>query len=287
MYNGQKLKRLLEQRWTGHLATVTVIIKSFNSILSLLQEIEDEQTSSTEIRVEATGLLKAITQPSFHFISCMIHKVLSLLDPPNTLLQAHTINLFTGVSVVQSALKCVEELRCDNQFDMLWEEFHKKREEAELPAVPGQKRRREESTQWKDYVVDTTFGQTRMEGEKTECKRLYFSILDAVVGEMSTRFCERNSKFIQVLSALHPRSAFFMDGDKVKPLLDLTGMEFKEAEFSVAQQFLRDEIAKSDENCTTASILQRYNDALSAMPTVLQTLKLGLTFGASTATCES
>jgi len=186
VYNGQKLKRLLEQRWTGHLATVTVIMKSFNSILSLLQEIEDDQTSSTEIRVEATGLLKAITQPSFHFISCMIHKVLSLLDPPNTLLQAHTINLFTGVSVVQSALKCVEELRCDNQFDMLWEEFHKKREEAELPAVPGQKRRREESTQWKDYVVDTTFGQTRMEGEKTECKRLYFSILDAVVGEMST-----------------------------------------------------------------------------------------------------
>lgn len=36
----------------------------------------------------------------------------------------------------------------------------------------------------------------------------------------------------------------------------------------------------------TAGILQRYNEDLSAMPTVLQTLKLGLTFGASTATCE-
>lgn len=104
---------------------------------------------------------------------------------------------------------------------------------------------------------------------------------------MSTRFSERNGKFIQALSALHPRSESFLDGDKVKPLLDLTGMEFKEAEFSVAQQFLKDEIAKSDENCTTAGILQRYNESLSAMPTVLQTLKLGLTFGASTATCES
>lgn len=99
------------------------------------------------------------------------------------------------------------------------------------------------SAQWKDYVVDTTFGQNRMEGENTECKRLYFGILAAVVGEMSTRFSERNGKFIQALSALHPSSESFLGGDRVKPLLD-----FKEAEFSVAQQFLKDEIAKSDEN---------------------------------------
>ncbi len=36
LYTGQKLKRLLEQRWAGHMATVTVIMTSFNSILSLL-----------------------------------------------------------------------------------------------------------------------------------------------------------------------------------------------------------------------------------------------------------
>ena len=39
-YQGVHLKRLLEQRWMGHLATVSVILKSFNDITSLLTEID-------------------------------------------------------------------------------------------------------------------------------------------------------------------------------------------------------------------------------------------------------
>ncbi|CAL8326461.1 unnamed protein product [Arctogadus glacialis] len=61
----------------------------------------------------------------------------------------------------------------------------------------------------------------------------------------------------------------------------------KEAEFAVAQQFLQDEMAKSNKNWTTQDILIRYCEPLAAMPTVLKTLKLSLTFGASTATCEN
>nr|XP_014352815.1 PREDICTED: zinc finger MYM-type protein 6-like [Latimeria chalumnae] len=40
-YKGEKLKRLLEQRWTGHYGTVSVIIKSFDSIFELLTEVEN------------------------------------------------------------------------------------------------------------------------------------------------------------------------------------------------------------------------------------------------------
>ncbi|KAK0146220.1 hypothetical protein N1851_014468 [Merluccius polli] len=61
----------------------------------------------------------------------------------------------------------------------------------------------------------------------------------------------------------------------------------KEAEFAVAQQFLQDEMAQSNKNWTTQDILTRYCEPLAAMPTVLKTLKLSLTFGASTATCEN
>lgn len=40
---GEKLKRLLEQRWTAHLATVSVI-NSLDSIIHLLSEIESTRT---------------------------------------------------------------------------------------------------------------------------------------------------------------------------------------------------------------------------------------------------
>ncbi|KAI4817001.1 hypothetical protein KUCAC02_009296 [Chaenocephalus aceratus] len=49
VYTGEELKRLLDQRWTGHLATVTVIMKSFEHIVHLLREIEDNQTSAAEV----------------------------------------------------------------------------------------------------------------------------------------------------------------------------------------------------------------------------------------------
>ena len=38
-YNGEKLKRLLEQRWAGHLATITAVLNSFQHIISFLREI--------------------------------------------------------------------------------------------------------------------------------------------------------------------------------------------------------------------------------------------------------
>ena len=92
---------------------------------------------------------------------------------------------------------------------------------------------------------------------------------------------------MQALCTLHPGSEDFLDANKVRPLLDLTGTEMKEAEFAVEQQFLQDEMAKSNKNWTTQDILIRYCEPLAAMPTVLKTLKLSLTFGASTATCEN
>ncbi|KAJ4944530.1 hypothetical protein JOQ06_013073, partial [Pogonophryne albipinna] len=269
VYTGEKLKRLLDQRWTGHLATVTVIMKSFEHIVHLLREIEDNQTSAAEVRIESTGILKAITQPSFQFIACMMYQILSLLDPPNTALQAKSTDLYTGVRLVQSALVCVEELRCDSQFDTLWDKFTKDRETIEpLAAAPPKKQGRVMS-HLRDYVVDTTVGH-RPEGlgEKTECKILYFSTLDSVVGEMTARFGERNSKLVEALCTLHPGSEYFLDANKVRPLLDLTGTEMKEAEFAVARQFLQEEMSQSDKNWTTQDILRRYCEPLAAMPTI-------------------
>lgn len=65
---GVHLKRLLEQMRTGHLATVSVILKSFNNVASLLTETGSVLYYSTEIRMEAVGLLCEMIEPSFSFM---------------------------------------------------------------------------------------------------------------------------------------------------------------------------------------------------------------------------
>ncbi|CAL8235042.1 unnamed protein product [Arctogadus glacialis] len=165
--------------------------------------------------MEATGLLKAINQPSFLFIACMTHQILSLLDPPNTALQAKSTDLYTGVRLVQSALACVEKLRCDTQFDTFWEKFSQDRQTTEPPAAAPPQKRPRNLSHLSDYVVDTTVGHRQKEAEeRTGCKRLYFSTLDAVVGEIKARFSVRNSQLVQALCTLHPGSEDFLNANK-------------------------------------------------------------------------
>ncbi len=82
-YKGGNLKRLLDQRWTGHLATVSVILKNLEDISVVLSEVSSTQAYGSDARVEATGLLQQIKEPSFVFIGHTVHKILLLLDSPN------------------------------------------------------------------------------------------------------------------------------------------------------------------------------------------------------------
>ncbi len=142
-------------------------------------------------------------------------------------------------------------------------------------------------THLKQYVVESTGGQQDIEG-KTECKWLFFSTLDNVIGELNRRFNERNSQLVEALCALDQDSPHFLDEQKAKPLLELTNTAFVESEFSIAHQFLQSEMAHSAGDLwTPTAILQRFSGPHTAMPTVLTPLKHGVTFGASSATCKS
>ena len=172
-------------------------MKSSSNILHLLRKIEGTQTSGTEVQIEATGVLKAITQHSFQFIACMAHQILSLLDRPNTLLQARATDLHPGVRLVQSALVCVE----DSQFDTRWEKFTGVRPQNFLQPLHRNDKEKlaTRETKWSIKKL------VRKKCESlTDCKRLYFSILDAAVGETPTRFSERNNQPVEAMCALHP-----------------------------------------------------------------------------------
>ncbi|CAB4060871.1 unnamed protein product [Lepeophtheirus salmonis] len=156
----------------------------------------------------------------------------------------------------QSALVFVEKLRYDTQFDKFWDKFSQYSQTTDPSAAAPLQKQPRNLCHLSDYVVDTI-----------------------VVGEIKARFNLRNIQLVQALCTLHPRSEDFLNTNKVRPLLDLTGTEMKEAEFAVAQQFQLDEIAKSNKNWTTQYILMRYCEPLAAIPTVLKKLKLSLTFG--------
>lgn len=108
------------KKWTGHLATI-VRSENFNEIKFRLPEIDSVRAHDPELRMEAVGLLREITTPYFLFIANLVHEVLSLLYPPNKLLQREDTDLWTGLWIVASAKECVQKLCCDEGFTKVWE----------------------------------------------------------------------------------------------------------------------------------------------------------------------
>ncbi|KAK0131285.1 hypothetical protein N1851_034018 [Merluccius polli] len=68
-YSGEKLKRLLDQRWTGHLATDIAVLK----------EVSTAMTYGDETHMEVTGLLLEVSDQSPLFIAQLVHKANKLL----------------------------------------------------------------------------------------------------------------------------------------------------------------------------------------------------------------
>lgn len=282
-YKGERLKRLLDQRWTGHLATVSVIIGSFKDITSLLSEIDAERAYGAEMRMEAIGLLREVSGPAFMFIAIFVQKLLMLLDGPNRLLQAEDMDLLTGLELVASATECVKKLRSEDEFTDLWNKANDAH--TSTPAPP--KRRRTMHKNLEQFVVLETTGQNN-DNDKTELQRVFYSAIDTVLGEIAQRFSERNTQLARSLAALNPENGTFLDPHLLQHIMTLTKSTISETECVVAKQFIRTQTEKQpNERWTTQKLLSTYHKTLEAMPSVVTAMRLGLTFGASTAMCEN
>ena len=90
------------------------------------------------------------------------------------------------------------------------------------------------------FLVEETVGQPQSDiDENTEFKRSFYSVIDAVRGELDVRFGERSSELIGALAALRPQAEDnFLDQSKVTPLLVLAGTDVVESEYTVAHEFL-------------------------------------------------
>jgi len=161
-------------------------------------------------------------------VTCYVLQVLNLLNPPNTILQAEDTDLSTGMQLVLSVVQCIEDLRSDKHLDDLLSTV------PDTPDVPA-KRQRFASTRLTGCIVYETTGVNAI--NNVELRRLYYSVLDHILREISARFNERNSKLARGLVSLDPKSDTFLDAKAIQPLLDLTNSTIVDTECHVAKQY--------------------------------------------------
>ena len=137
-----------------------------------------------------------------------------------------------GGHLIQTSMQCVRDLRAEDKFKELWSSCLS----TSVSTVP-EKRPRTKPIHHQDYVVEETTGQRSARNEAA-LRRLYFSVIDQVVGEMEHRFGEKQTELALAVQAVDPNNCNFLNVAAIKPLMQLTNSPTVESEFLVAKQYV-------------------------------------------------
>ena len=274
IYDGQSLKRLLVQRWAGHLQCTLALKNSRKEIVDALEIVSESDAVSTRVSVEAQGLLAKVSKPEFAFQAAVAVKVLSLLEPANSMMQGKSCNIMLAAELLTSAREAIIQLRSDTQFE----------------AFATEAGMRTHSKLLANFLVTSTLGvgATGSTNDNTGNsnwdiqKQAYFALLDSVAGDMTARF-EGSLALLQAIEALLPASKAFMKLAAVKPLADLLQLQpdALAAELSVAVGFLQKKLPSDAMLESAAKEMAQLKDAF---PSMYSLYAAALTIGESTAT---
>jgi Domain of unknown function (DUF4371) len=112
-YSGAALRRLLEQRWTGHLETTCAVLESMEDLAELLTDILDSAQLSAVILTETGGLLRLLQRKDLCFAGLLVRQVLMVLKPVNLLLQGRELNILAATHLISTTLATLRDMRVD------------------------------------------------------------------------------------------------------------------------------------------------------------------------------
>lgn len=216
LYEGKTIVRLLEQRWSGHLAATKVILSNYNEILKTLEEIPKKKFSGDDV-AKSVGLLNVMKKLDFRFAMVLANKILLMLEPADAALQSRSILLHEAVEITKSAANQLTEIRTNEDFMILMN--------AATSLLPNyedieESKKRKKPKIFKDFIEMETLPSTSRSSEevdsiKDSCKMLYFETLDILLSELKRRF-DNNDKLIEAISDINK-----FDLNKLKYLSEL------------------------------------------------------------------
>lgn len=117
-----------------------------------------------------------------------------------------------------------------------------------------------------DCLVTSTFGQQAQPDSKEMFRiKVFYPVIDCMMGEMERCFSSLNSNIIEVVLALNPSSATFLREEDVLLLAHAYESNTDDLNHEIQIRRVLERLAKSDEQVLTTllqfvSFLESYND---------------------------
>jgi hypothetical protein len=91
--------------------------KSRPELLEALETVSESDRVSTDVSVEAQGLISKLSKPQFALMAAVTVKVLYLLAPENTMMQGKSCNMALATELISCATSEISSMRSDDSFE--------------------------------------------------------------------------------------------------------------------------------------------------------------------------
>ncbi|GBO99923.1 Trypsin 3A1 [Eumeta japonica] len=251
LYDGKRIGRLLEQRWSGHLAVTKVVYDNYSSILQTLKEIKNGRFNGDDVA-------KSI----------------------DAALQARSAGLKDAITIIKCVKDEIIKLRSNQMYNQILEEAKSLTSndcgESENRTQTS-KRQVKKPNRMDDYLTYTPCSSARQNIDENDepFKSEYFETLDILIAELQRRFSD-NDDLINSIASLDE-----LDVDKMVPLKNLGLKIPSREEASVVKAYLS---RNEDIMENTLQVLYRQREAFKDTYELFASVA---TIGCSTAVCES
>uniref|UniRef100_A0A2A4K8G3 DUF4371 domain-containing protein n=2 Tax=Heliothis virescens TaxID=7102 RepID=A0A2A4K8G3_HELVI len=217
LYGGKRIGRLLEQRWSGHLAVTKVIYDNYSSILQTLKEIKNGRFNGDDV-AKSIGIKKVMLDLEFRMAMVVAKKVLSTLQPADAALQARSAGLKDAITIIKCVKDEIIKLRSNEMYNQTLEEAKSLTSDDSGESenrTHVSKRQVKKPNRMNDYLTygpSCSSAKQNIEENDEPFKSEYFETLDILIAELKRRFSD-NDDLINSIASLDE-----LDVDKMVPL---------------------------------------------------------------------
>lgn len=215
LYEGKTIGRLLEQRWSGHLAVTKGVYNNYGLILKCLREIKNQKFSGDDI-AKSVGIKTVMLSMKFRMALLITKKILCILDPADAALQGRTTSLKNAISIIQCVQKEICNLRSDEIYKSILKEAENLVEEESEDVLS--RKRQVKVGHLENFILcgPSSLRRNTETGHDTEQFRPeFFETIDLITAELKRRFSE-NDELLASIAGLDE-----LDAEKMRPLQDL------------------------------------------------------------------
>ncbi|KAM3372293.1 hypothetical protein ACQJBY_019277 [Aegilops geniculata] len=196
----RNLKRPGDTRWGSHFGSVYSLLKMFDAVVSVIQDIAADRSIGS-IRADADTCFSYLSSFEFIFILCLMKEIFEITELLGQALQKKSQDIVNVVRLVSSTKECLQQLRSDDgyaEFIVMVIEFCTNHS-IDIPnfeetyILRGGRARHQPDQFTKEHYF-------RVE--------IFFATIDTQLFELNRRFSEKVMDLLSTSATLIPRNRF-------------------------------------------------------------------------------